>query len=99
MMVPDPPRRNLQTDYKSYISIVTKRDQVDDIDIDGSRYDAYNANLQTVHLNGESYSVITLQMDRPGLHRVTSINGYPFGLMMYGFDFAQGYGYPIGLKC
>lgn len=99
VIVPDPPKRNHQTNYKSYISIITELDQVDNIDIDGSKYDVYNSNLQTVHLNGKSYSVITLQMDKPGLHKVTSVSRYPFGLVMYGFDFAQGYGYPIGLKC
>lgn len=99
VIIPNPPKRNQQTDYKSYISIITESDQVDDMIIDGKKYDEYNSNMQTMHLNDKTYSVITLQMDTPGLHKVTSATGSPFGLITYGFDFAQGYGYPVGLKC
>ncbi|XP_061196449.1 uncharacterized protein LOC133204727 [Saccostrea echinata] len=99
VIVPDPPKRNLQTQYRSYISIITESNEVDNINIDGRKYDTYNSNLQTVHLKDKVYSVITMQMDAPGLHEVTSVSGHPFGIITYGFDFAQGYGYPVGLKC
>ncbi|XP_062578964.1 uncharacterized protein LOC134240877 [Saccostrea cucullata] len=99
VIVPDPPKRNLQTQYRSYISIMTESKDVDNILIDGRKYDTYNSNLQTVHLKDKVYSVITMEMDIPGLHEIKSVSGNPFGLITYGFDFAQGYGYPVGLKC
>lgn len=99
VIIPVFPKRNLQTKYRTYLTIITESDQVDNINIDGKKYDAFNSNLQTVHLNGKSYSVISLEMDVPGLHKVTSSSGSQFGLITYGFDYAQGYGYPVGLKC
>lgn len=99
VIIPDPPKRNLQTKYRTYLTIITNSSEVDNINIDGKKYDAFNSNLQTVHMNGKSYSVISLEMDDPGLHKVNSSSGSKFGLITYGFDYAQGYGYPVGLKC
>ncbi|XP_056008163.1 mucin-2-like isoform X3 [Ostrea edulis] len=85
-------------DYRNYISIITKAGEEMAILIDGMQYSQYNATKEKISLHGQPFTVINIPLHQPGSHDIQNIQGDPFGLITYGFNISQGYGYPVGLK-
>lgn len=83
-----------------YITILIRSDEKHGLKLDHQFNIQY---LKEVHISvsGYLYSILSVEMPvryRDNLHEAVHINGIPFGLIVYGHNDEQSYGYPAGLS-
>ncbi|XP_052245910.1 IgGFc-binding protein-like [Dreissena polymorpha] len=78
-----------------YVSITIRTDQANGLHIDGSTVSRVDELKTTI--NTTEFSVIRLSVT-VGKHHIYHVDTYVrFGVIVYGFDYAESYGFPLGL--
>ena len=77
-----------------YITIIIETNAISGIKLDNIIGPFYNY-TSDITIEGKAYSILSYGLI-VGIHEIIQVNGVPFGLIVYGRNPLDGYGYPAG---